>query len=989
MVWKNNTQGGAKAEMERYCPEEEVGWFSERKKDGKTWGHCLPIRLLELVGLNRGLYEMTNKFPYKVAFDIDNKMDDGADLLGLVLIAIEKYFPYSQYEMAVSGSMCDTKTSYHIVLGNYIIRNMEEQKFVKALVTHMKENENECFDPCIYRNGILKAVNQSKPDGRVQAVIYEDDLKRHMVTCFMPESPLDLPTPPPQAALSIAVEKSKKPFNVASLPKLNMVVPTDIVWSDIDSENALRLIPADEIEFEHTFMVARFCWTENVSCDKFIAWNSAKYVWKGYKEDIISDKINFWRSIWNENQIGKYPPFSLDRLKNTFLKSFYKNIAKDRLLLAFEKSFQIGETTKIDAIAREHFITAIKMILFNTGMGSGKTAQTSTYLSESKQTFVWIAPNRALANNTLIRLRADGSDTVLYSDIPLKEKRATGFNGAERLVCCANSLHYIQKTVYDVIVIDEVETFIDKLFGLFMTDKWGNWMEFKRLVAKAKKVILLDAFITTKTIDLFKALSSDSMIIYERKVEPITRAVHYISDFKLCLSELLEDLKKGLKLFIFYPYKKGTETVMSMDNFHKMITEETGKTGIYYNSDIDEDTKLGLRDVNKTWREFDFVITNMVITCGVNYDQTDFDKEYLFISNFTKPRDAVQVSYRPRTLTTNIIKVCFIGKMNQTDGWEADTEEVRDPIYTAMTNNVLVELRSPIRKTLRLLFDKAHYTQHKPVEKVSDKIAMEMDDLREKYGTFAAYDSIDNIGYNEAEILQQRLFTNKATRIEKFMLQKFFLRDMFEIRSYSVLFYPDGGEGVNAVQYAWDENLLTYIKQCRKLIDDDNSVFHKIQMLNNWDTVFPVDVKKTKLNAEIKAQIFKEYKFRTTDVDKTYTTKIIEIIYNTFFGRRVIDAKHTKGVNGQGGHTTYEVAQRELLDFYWDFFVTYRRIRRPNVDAITIDCTAVGYVDRAALDRAAMEAEAMDTDEMGTNCDVIDCEGYFDAIDTDEMETDP
>ena len=52
--------------------------------------------------------------------------------------------------MAISGSISDEKTSYHIALQNYIIHNEDERQTIKQIIKYISENEEESFDWKVY-----------------------------------------------------------------------------------------------------------------------------------------------------------------------------------------------------------------------------------------------------------------------------------------------------------------------------------------------------------------------------------------------------------------------------------------------------------------------------------------------------------------------------------------------------------------------------------------------------------------------------------------------------------------------------------------------------------------------------------------------------------------------------------------------------------------------------------------------------------------------
>jgi hypothetical protein len=195
-----------------------------------------------------------------------------------------------------------------------------------------------------------------------------------------------------------------------------------------------------------------------------------------------------------------------------------------------------------------------------------------------------------LGGNTLNRLTKSNIEVKSYQKFQTKHHREEKTMLKEtKLIICANSLHYLEKTTYDVIIIDEIETLLDKFLGDFMAKhKAKNFDTLIHLLKTAKTVIFLDAFITKKTIDfinsiekgLFRPDSSTPIIkIYNRKENPITRTIKFVKKWEIMLADSIDKIKQGFKIFIFYPYKKMGE-YPSMENLYKTIENATGKTGI-------------------------------------------------------------------------------------------------------------------------------------------------------------------------------------------------------------------------------------------------------------------------------------------------------------------------------------------------------------------------------------------------------------------------
>lgn len=883
----NDDKGGAMADAIRNKKTNEIAILSQTKKVGRAWTAIETNKFLNLLSKNYGLYEIITDFPHKMYFDIDKKGDNiSASFLQDIKDTILKYFPNA--DMAISGSIRPEKTSYHIVLQNYVIHNIEERTYIKHFVKYLKSMEDS-FDDVVYSNNRnMKCINQSKEDGRVQEIIENADYKSHFITCFVPDYSLQFAAPPAEIKEHIEIEKAKETFDIGDLPKLNLSIGTEKTFNQLSAMEVLELLPINK-SFKHSYthLIARFCFHNNISFETFLSWLKPKHIEKNKN---LEDEFKRWKFNWS--RLDKYPEVAQDKIKN-ILCYFYPNIKKDPHYREFSDTFNFPRevVTKIQTISQKEFSSKNKYEIFNVGMGGGKTYQSVEFL-KAVNNFCWIAPNRALAHNTYNRIKEANIDIHHYSNTNTQNKKLGELQKYEEIIVVANSLHYLGNKTYDVLVIDEIETLIDKWFGNFMQNKQENWNTFLNIIRNAKKVILLDAFITTKTLNLINNCDPNKGInIYERMYEPITRTINYMSDFEKMISSIITDLNNGLKLFIFYPYKnqsKMYENVISMQGVYDLLTASTGKKGIFYNADIDEKIKVGLTNVNDAWANQSFIITNSIITCGVNYETEDFDKEYLFISSFSIPRDVIQVSYRPRFLSSGIINVCYVGKMQQTNSWETDTHVINCPVYKNMINSILVEKKSPLKKTFQLFCVKANYKQTTDKEKIAAQLQKEISEMLAKHANGFSYNNIDDIDFGYEEFIQQKLFAGEATMREKFMLQKYHFKKKFNDDAAFAILKDD----VKCLEHAWNEQYIFFFDQIRRhLASGSLSIFEKIKEHNNLSGIFTFDIKKIKLSADIKVQIFNEFKFKYISSSSS-SLKILNEVYNTFFGVKIITTSY-------------------------------------------------------------------------------------------------
>jgi len=886
---KNITgDGGAMNEAFNKLKPDEIPIHSFTNKNGRMWGNTSPKNLLKMIEKNKGLYEVIHSFPHKVYFDIDKHEKDENHLIKVKGI-IQTYFPDA--DMAVSGSITEEKTSYHIALQNYVIHNEDERQTIKQIAKYICENEEDSFDWKVYtQNRNMKLINQSKPNKPVQAIIENDDFKAHCITCFINDYSLPIPINE-KIEVEIQIEKSKKTFDLGTLPKMMLKTPKKIEnIYDCSPNEILELLPiSDKFDHGYTHLIARFCYHNKIEFEVFHSW----YKNKSDK----SDDLKKWKNHWSK--MDKFPSVETNKIIN-ILYNFYPDIKKEQSFRLFTNTFKFptDKVKKIETISQSCFNDTSKYLLFNVGMGGGKTYQTIEYL-KSQQNYLWIAPNIALSNNTKQRFEDNKIKVKHYLDFNKKQKDTGKMNDEKRLIVVLNSLHYLTKKMnevekyYNVVVIDEIETLLDKFLGDFMEQgklklKKQIWDTFCTIIKNADKVIFLDAFITTKTINFINKLEPENtMTIFERTNEPQTRTIKYMKDFDGTINDIVAKIKDGNKVIIFYPYKNGTKGYESMQAVYNVINELTGKDGIYYNADVDDKIKNGLRDVNTSWKDKSFIITNNIITCGVNYENLDVDYKYIMVASHNTPRDIIQFSYRARHLSSGIIKICYLGKMNQTNTWLNDCENISCPIYKKLYNDILIERKAPIKKSIQLFCYHAHYKQNNDtVDGIDTMLAKQIKDLFDNMQLGFTYETIKDINNKDADEIQQAVCGQEATMYQKFQLRKFYFKSKF---------IDNTDEELSSI---WDNGYDFFFSKLGNVLIDENNIFNKIKKLNELPTVFPVDIKKTKLNDDILTDIFKKFSFKY--INRTSSHRLIlKEIYNTYFHKFIIDTRPDESKNLQ------------------------------------------------------------------------------------------
>jgi hypothetical protein len=931
--FKNNTaEGGAMKCAINDCKNGNIVIHSQTKKNGRMWGETEPAKLLTMLETNHGIYEVITSFPHQVYFDVDDDKSERTSLEQIKNMILE-YFPLAEF--AVSGSITEHKSSYHIILSNYLIRNKEERETMKHIVKQLCKKD-PAFDWKVYTpNRNMKCINQSKDDGRVQQIIENPDFRAHLITCFLPTNPLPFPELPEELELEIKIARAKSTFDLTTLPKMILAIPDDFDLELARPEQILQIFPLDK-SFDHnyTHRIARFCFHSQIPFDVFLSWLQNKHT----EVHLVRAK---WENHWK--QMTRFPPVSMSQIR-AMLKYFYPTITKPKHMLRFQNAFILphNHIQHIERIGQEHFNVPVKAKVFNIGMGQGKTAQTNQYLKsivENGGDFIWITPNVALANNTLSRIAEYGVDCADYRKYKVWQKLNGILKDQKNLMICANSLHYIMDRTYHTIVIDEPETFFDKWFGDFMDKPAGtkrrNWEALINIFNHAQSIIFLDAFTSKKSIDFLRNFVGEDYIIYERPEIEITRTVEYIPDPEIMTDMLTRDIKNGMKAFIFYPYKNPSGKHSGMADLCLSIQETTGKTGQFYNADQDDAIKAQIANVNDAWKQLDFVITNNMITCGVNYDKEDFDICYLFVARFSQARDILQVSARSRYFSSRIIRICFMEKMIQPDAWLNDVEKMNHTIYTQLFNNILIEKKAPTRDSIQLLCAKAGYKQKTVKSAILRELQLEHLQLVENAQSCASYDNISRIGFDEAQNIENCMFAQSATMLQKFQLQRYYFDMGFkdEANNATILGEP-------ALQFLWDNHLGGFYERIKDILwEDDKSIFARLAAANSYSGIFPpeelftrVNRKKLQIPPDVREEIFKQFTFKFLTPQST-NVAIFEKLFNIAFGKPIITTSL-----GEDKHTEYSIHEywNECVEFIKEFHAGVIQPTKPCLSVFTL-----------------------------------------------------
>lgn len=805
LTWFKNASddGGAMKHVISNCKDGNVIIHSQSKKHGRLWTSCAPDKVCDLIAKNHGIYEVISAFPHKLYFDIDNKTPENP-IFETAMAHIKSL--WAEGSWAISGSKTAEKESYHIVSDTYVIHNEAERDMVKCAVKYL-QTKLDAFDWKVYTNNRnMKCINQSKDDGRIQEIIENPDFKSHLICSFLPNycKPIDCNFED-ELKEHIQIENARKKFDLSTLPRLSLQPPSNFDDEEITPKEILDLLPyksaPKSFDFTYLSRVSRFCYYNGISHEDFCKWAG----W-----NVNADGIKMW------NSLHKWPPTSINAAKS-LLFYFYPSLKKDLFMTKFTNQFQVPDyvfVTKINRLGQEHYSDEFKFTALNLTMGSGKTAQTIDYLKSNFGSFCWIAHNTALVAGTLTRMHEALVDCTSYSSFTATQKKNNALGNVNHLCICVNSLFHIPESKeFYTIVIDEIESLVDSFCGDFIKNKQLCFSIFKNLIKSAKKVIVIDAFITLKTYNLLRRIDPEGKInmIIQANVIPSKTLIFKTApkdnedddQMSQSLSEICSYMRKGENVFIFYPYKNGNNYRLSMDDVKKRIIAMTDikvSDIIIYNSDVDDKTKDGLKNVNKTWNGKRCIIVNSCVTAGINFDIPSFNRIFMFIASFITPRQSIQVSARIRHIATNEIVVYYLGRQQNPNAYKDDTGIMKCPIYKRLFHDCLIEDKAPRRKAFEYFCMKAPYKMKVNKMIVDSQISKELSQFQNSDFEFA-YEKIEDIECGYANTIEQMVMHQEATMYQKFQLKKYYFNTKFAN-------IQDSEDKLETIKNAWNLNMF-------------------------------------------------------------------------------------------------------------------------------------------------------------------------------------
>lgn len=300
-----------------------------------------------------------------------------------------------------------------------------------------------------------------------------------------------------------------------------------------------------------------------------------------------------------------------------------------------------------------------KVVLVKAGLGTGKTTATITYINQTKGLYdkiLWLTPRKTYATNTKDRLNRESlyDDWVLYSDKSTEYEIVN-----KRVVIQCESLHRLRNIFYQdtLIIIDEIEAFLTALTST-ETHKRNHErnLDLFESILLCSKIICLDAFLSEKTINIFRSLRMPFFYITYTKQLKQRQFLHITTTSKKediytkWLLYIINELTVNKKRMYLY-----FSSCKKLEHFEEYLrTNYPEIKYLYYSSKHKEN----LENVNTLWTKVDVILTTATLTVGVNFDIPNHFHSigvYAGATSSNLVRDIFQSTYRVRHLIDDML----------------------------------------------------------------------------------------------------------------------------------------------------------------------------------------------------------------------------------------------------------------------------------------------------------------------------------------------
>jgi hypothetical protein len=843
---------------------------------GQFWGIANLYQIVKMIKNNTYLYEILSPDDKKkVYFDIDATTDTLEQCKNVIL---EKF---KNANLQISGYKTPEKYSFHIVLSNYYVY---DPIYIKHFAN---EHSHLGFDTAVYgKYNLFKCINQSKPkkDANIQKYLEgSQELTKHLVLFDFDNNATEV-----KPETLIELEKLRSPNKRKLIETIDLLqinkdnirfeLPEAFDYINALAEDKLKVIPlknrSNNATLKHDILWKILVWAKSENINFNVFWE-----WCKLKENSESRKcryLSYWEAAdrYNVNE----------SFIDTLLFKFYPFLKEDNTKHNYRLMNDIQPTHILTSnyLESKHISSTVKTTYLNIPMGGNKTGAVIDFLNQlpTESTILFISPRIALSKDILGRMNQQNLNFELYSNITDKKDLKL----CERLIISINSIYHLADTSYDYIILDEIETTWSSFKGDAITHGLNvnsNWIVFTRMLETSKKIIVMDALLSRKTLRTI-GLKNAEVINMERGQEPRTYIEYKPDQLNNWFSNILEALKNKEKIIIFMPYKQ----VLQNSKRHILTGIREMVKWICESLNLEEDVdvigyyaeqkkqKNNLININEIWGKAKCIIANTCIAVGNNYSGGDFNKIFSYFSNWLDTREYIQFLYRVRNPIDKTMHIYYEKCYNKGDIYSKHRIILDDLKFKQLKDGFFIEDKATAKMRLEVIMKKCNITKSNiKLNDITKKLVISQD-FRIKYT------EIPNIDTQLFKKLINDIDSGYNSLIEKLSVEKYIIKSYFKECNTEILemFFNEGYE---------------FIKRLEKLSSKEN-IINEILINQNYPEFFKfiekatlTDISTLKMPKIITNNMIKKcFNLKNEITDRNIF--LVSRIFNAYFNKRIL-----------------------------------------------------------------------------------------------------
>jgi hypothetical protein len=195
-----------------------------------------------------------------------------------------------------------------------------------------------------------------------------------------------------------------------------------------------------------------------------------------------------------------------------------------------------------------------------------------------------------------------------------------------RIIIQVESLHRLKLPIgeNDLIILDEVESIWSQFSSSNFRDFMGSFKIFELLLKYSKRIIAMDANLSTRTANLFSKIQYKQKglaTIYINKHNPNSDYTYYVIGKDSWITKMVSAIKNNNNIAVF---SNSLKEAKALRNF---VAEQIGKDKVkLYGGKTKESVKrLHFQSVDDYWSRYKCVICTPTVSAGISFEKDHFD----------------------------------------------------------------------------------------------------------------------------------------------------------------------------------------------------------------------------------------------------------------------------------------------------------------------------------------------------------------------------